>query len=104
MDAGESNRISFITDEWKRFLLVSNNSEVDGGVSVLLDGGQQRGPVGISNLSWVKVVLRVQQLHRRKTVAALKKHAGVLDGTTHKKTLALVPPEAQQQRQCLGTG
>lgn len=50
----------------KTFLLVSNYSQVDGGISVLLDGGQQRGPVGISDLSGVEVILWVQELHRHK--------------------------------------
>lgn len=63
---------SFIIYEPKMFLLVSNNSKVDGGISVLLDGGQQRGPVGISNLSWVKVILWVQELHMRKQQLRLK--------------------------------
>lgn len=65
---------SLIIYEPKAFLLVSNNSKVDGGISVLLDGGQQRGPVGISNLSWVKVILWVQELHRHKQQLLLKTH------------------------------
>lgn len=57
------NSKSFIIYEPKTFLLVSNNSKVDGGITMLLDGGQQCGPVRISNLSWVKVILWVQELH-----------------------------------------
>lgn len=40
---------------------------------MLLDGGQQCGPVRISNLSWVKVILWVQELHRHKQKVLLKK-------------------------------
>ena len=43
-------------------LLVSDDAEVDGGVAVLLDGGQQGGAVGVSDLPWMKVVLWIQQL------------------------------------------
>ena len=43
-------------------LLVSDDAEVDGGVSVLLDGGQQGGAVGVSDLPWMEVVLWIQQL------------------------------------------
>lgn len=66
MNKWNRNSKSFIIYEPKSFLLVSNNSKVDGGISVLLDGGQQCGPVRISNLSWVKVILRVQELHMHK--------------------------------------
>lgn len=50
----------------KTLLLVSNNSKVDGGISMFLDGGQQCWPVRISNLSWVKVILWIQELHVHK--------------------------------------
>lgn len=39
---------------------------------MLLDGGQERGPVGISDLSWVEVILWVQELHRHKQQRLLK--------------------------------
>lgn len=44
-------------------LLVSNNAQVDGGVSMLLDGGQQGGAIRVSDLPWVQIVLWIQQLH-----------------------------------------
>lgn len=65
-DEWQSNSKSFITYESKTFLLVSNNSKVDNGISMFLDGGQQCRPVRISNLSWVKVILRIQELHVHK--------------------------------------
>lgn len=43
-------------------LLVSNDAQVDGGISVFLDGGQQSGTIGVSDFSWVEVVLWIQQL------------------------------------------
>lgn len=48
--------------ELERLLLVSDDAQVDGGISVLLDGGQQSGAVGVSDFSRVEVVLWVQQL------------------------------------------
>lgn len=41
----------------RRLLLVSNDAQVDGGVSMLLDGGQQGGAVGVSDFPWVEVIL-----------------------------------------------
>lgn len=43
-------------------VLVSDDAQVDGGVAVLLDGGQQGGAVGVADLPWMEVVLWVQQL------------------------------------------
>lgn len=40
---------------------------------MLLDGGQQRGPVGISDLSGVEVILWVQELHGHKQQRLLER-------------------------------
>lgn len=45
------------------FLLVSYDAQIDGRVSVLLDGGKKGGAVGVPDLSWVEIILRIQQLH-----------------------------------------
>lgn len=67
---------------------------------MLLDGGQQCGPVRISNLSWVKVILWVQELHMHR-VAAFKNKLIV---SFHFLAVAPISQavEAHKQRQRLG--
>lgn len=55
--------VAVLRKVFQKVLLVSNNSQIDGGISVFLDGGQQGGSVGISDFSWVEVILWIQQLH-----------------------------------------
>lgn len=46
-------------------LLVANDAQVDGGISMLLDGGQQGGAVGVSDFPGVEVILWIQQLQQK---------------------------------------
>lgn len=52
----------------KMLLLVSNDAQVDGGISMFLDGGQQSGAVGVSDFPRVEVVLWIQQLHKHRGI------------------------------------
>lgn len=48
-------------------ILVSNDAQINGGVAVFLDGGQQGGAIAVPDFPRMEVVLGVQQLpgHKR---------------------------------------
>lgn len=72
--------------------LVSDDAEVDGGVAVLLNGGQQCGSVTVPDLAWVEVILRVQQLH---TKAYINKFKLVLNDHELKRVTKQALPHCQ---------
>ena len=48
----------------KEGVLVSHDAQVDGGVAVLLNGGQQSGAIAVPDLPRMEVIFWVQQLLR----------------------------------------
>lgn len=54
-------------------VLVSHDAQVDGGVAVLLNGGQQSGAIAVPDLPRMEVVFWVQQLLRGEEIKH-KKH------------------------------
>lgn len=53
-------------------LLVSNNAQIDCGVSMFLDGGQQSGAIGVSDLARVEVIFWIQQLDTQTHISSTK--------------------------------
>lgn len=43
-------------------VLVSDDAQIDGGVAVFLDSGQQGGPIAVPDFPRMEVILWVQQL------------------------------------------
>ena len=54
--------INIVSDGRLVGVLVSHDAQVDGGVTVLLNGGQQGGAIAVPDLPRVEIIFWVQQL------------------------------------------